>query len=98
MDIENGMIGIVTNFTNPHNEFVLYSYDHKNHIGLEIGAKYNFFYHEGLDDFMGTLVKFIINHDHATEIYFEADCCETGKTRKVSIKDLKRIERYYDEE
>lgn len=99
MDIENEMIGIITNFTNPHSEFVLYSYDPKNHIGLRVGDKYTFYYREGLADFNGTLVKFVINYDpHATEIYFEANCCETGKTRRVSIKDLEKIKCYYDEE
>lgn len=98
MNIEKSMVGVVTNFSNPCNEFVLYSYDHKNHIELTIGDKYTFYYHEGLADFIGTLIKFVINHDRTTEIYFEVDCCETGGKRKVSIKDLEKMERYYEDE
>lgn len=98
MKIKNRMIGVMTYFSNPCSEFVLFSSDHANHIGLAIGAKYTFYYHEGLADFTGTLIKFAINHDDTTEIYFEVDCCKTGKRRKVLIKDLARIERCCEDE
>lgn len=92
MEIRNSVIGVKIRLSD-FLEIIFSSHESvNNHIGLKVGDEYNFFYHEGLADFAGTLNEFTIKYNGATpEIYLLATCLRTGRERKVEIKDLARI-------
>lgn len=91
MKIKNGVVSITIRI---HDfwEIIFGSMESGNHVGLRIGGKYHFSYHEGLADFSGELTEFSVRYVCSRpDICLVATCLETGRERMIQVEDLEGI-------